>query len=236
MSATNPYDLSTTANPYLQGQADAITRTATNNLNRNILPGIGSGAVAAGGYGGSRQGIAEGIAIGDTNKGITDSLSNLYSNAYGQNQQYNLGLGGLGNQLTLGLGGLALGSQGQNMNFYTQQRGLDQSGAQLGANLYNAGNAGYLGQGTGIYGIGNTQQQAPWAPAQNASNIFSQYSGLGGSQVQTQQGSQLGGALGGALAGAQLGKSLGGGLGFGGGNGAGVTPGTYTGIVDNWWD
>lgn len=226
MDNTNPYDLGTTANPYLQGQADAITRTATNNLNRNILPGIGSGAVAAGGYGGSRQGIAEGNAIGQTNQGITDSLANLYGNAYGQNQNYNLGLGGL-----------ALGSQGQGYNFYSQQRGLDQSGAQLGANLYNAGNAGYLGQGTGIYGIGNTQQQAPWQPAQNASNIFSQYSGLGGSQVQTQQGSQVGGALGGALAGAQLGKSLGGGLGFGSSNGSGTLP-MYPGAgsATNWWD
>jgi hypothetical protein len=226
--AANPYDLSATENPYLQSQGDAITRTATNNLNRNILPGIGAGAVAAGGYGGSRQGIAEGLAIGETNKGITDSLSNLYGNAYGQNQQYNLGLGNL-----------ALGNQGQNYNFYTQQRGLDQSGVQLGANLYNAGNAGYLGQGTGIYGIGNTQQQAPWTAANNAGNVFSQFSGLGGSQVQTQQGSQLGGALGGALAGAQLGKSLGGGLGLGGGGGnMGGTLPMYPGAgqLNNWWD
>lgn len=176
----NPYDLSATANPYLQNAADALTNQVTNNLKTNILPGIDSGAVAAGGFGGSRQGIAEGQAIGQTNLGLSSGLSNLYSNALGQN-----------------------------LNFYSAQRGLDQSGAQVGANLYNAGNAGYMGQGTGIYGIGSTQQQAPWMPAQNASNIFSQYSGLGGSQVQTQQGSQLGGALGGALAGAQIGKNLG---------------------------
>src|SRR5574343_1806986 len=44
-------------NPYLGAQANAITQQATQNLQNNIMPGINSGAVAAGGYGGSRQGI-----------------------------------------------------------------------------------------------------------------------------------------------------------------------------------
>lgn len=178
--ATNPYDLSATANPYLANAAQALTSQVTNNLNTNVLPGIDSNAIAAGGYGGSRQGVADSLAIGQSNLGLSSGLASLYNNALGQN-----------------------------LNFYSQQRGLDQSGAQLGANLYNAGNAGYLGQGTGITGIGNTLQQAPWTVQQNAGNIFSQYSGLGGSQTQTLNGNPLGAAIGGGLAGAQLGQNLG---------------------------
>lgn len=196
-------------NPYLQDQTNAITRTATDNLRQNILPNIGGGAVAAGGYGGSRQGIAEGLAIGQTNQGISNAVANLQGNAYQFDQANETNRLGLNNQYNLGLGNLGLQNQQQGLNFYTQQRGLDQSGAQLGANLVGAGNAGYLSQGTGIAGIGNTQQQAPWTALQNGSNVFSQYSGLGGGQVQNQQGSALGGAIGGGLAGAQIGKNLG---------------------------
>src|SRR5438105_1502239 len=62
------------ANPYLTGalkSAVDLTNTSyqnnqdslTNNLQRNILPGLRSSAVLTGQYGGSRQGIAEGNAI-----------------------------------------------------------------------------------------------------------------------------------------------------------------------------
>jgi len=182
---------SATSNPYLQNQADAITNQVNRNLQNNILPGINSQAQAAGGYGGSRQGIAQGLAIGQTNQDLSNALAGLYGQQY-QNDQ-NLGLGY---------------TQAMN-NFYTQNRQLDQSGLQLGANLINAGNAGYLGQGTSIYGIGQTQQQAQWLPIQNAGNIYSQFSGLGGGQTSTLSGSPLGGAVGGALAGAQIGRNLG---------------------------
>lgn len=197
------------SNPYLGAQANAITQQATQNLQLNQLPGISSGAVAAGGYGGSRQGIAEGVATGLTNQGITNSLASLYGNQYQQDQQNALQQQSINNQYNLGLGGLGLNNQLQNYNFYTQNRGLDQSGAALGANLYNQGNAGYVGQGTGVTGIGNTQQQAPWNVTNNAGNAFNQFSGLGGGQINTQNGSALGGAVGGALIGQQAVSNLG---------------------------
>lgn len=196
-------------NPYLQDQTNAITQTATNNLRQNILPNIGGGAVAAGGYGGSRQGIAEGLAIGQTNQGISNAVANLQGNAYQFDQANETNRMGLNNQYNLGLGNLGLQNQQQGLNFYTQQRGLDQSGAQLGANLVNSANAGYVGQGAGIGQLGATQQQAPWTALQNASNIYSQFSGLGGTQTQTQPNSPFGNAVGGALAGAQVGSNLG---------------------------
>lgn len=202
---TNPYDTSgslgfgqSPSNPYLSAQAGAIANTATNNLQRNILPGIDGGAVAAGGYGGSRQGIAQANAIGQTNQDITNATANLYGNAYAQDQNYNLGMGALQNQ-----------QQATQNNFYTQQRGLDQSGIQLGANLISNANSGLVGQGQGVYGVGQTQQQAPWQVTNNAGNAFSQFAGLGGSQVNTQQGSTLGAITGGAILGSQLYNNLG---------------------------
>ncbi|WP_156328104.1 MULTISPECIES: hypothetical protein [unclassified Massilia] len=45
----------------------------TNNLQRDILPGIRSNSVLAGQYGGSRQGVAEGLAISDLTKQLNNS-------------------------------------------------------------------------------------------------------------------------------------------------------------------
>lgn len=178
-------------NPYLPIQTDAITQAVTQNLQNNILPGIGSGAAQVGGYGGSRQAILESNAIGQTNQGLSNALANLYGNAYQADQQYNLGLGNMAT------------------NFYTAQRGQDLAQAALGANLYGQGNAGYVNQGAGLQNLGNYQQQASWMPLQNAANTYSQFSGLGGGLTNTQQGSPLGGILGGALMGAQITKNLG---------------------------
>lgn len=66
-------------NPYLKTALDASANQSrqafntlqgdiTNNLQRSILPGIRGGAIASGQYGGSRQGIAEGLALSDANR------------------------------------------------------------------------------------------------------------------------------------------------------------------------
>jgi hypothetical protein len=67
-----------------------VVADATNNLTRNILPSIRGGAVADGAYGGSRQGIAEGLAAAETSRGIGDTLARMDMDAYGQGlQAYN---------------------------------------------------------------------------------------------------------------------------------------------------
>ena len=200
MMPTNPYASpgmgSASNNPYVDAQASSISQQANQNLGLNTMPAIASAANMAGGFGGSRQGVAEGVATGLSNQGVSNAQSNLYANAYNTDQQHNLGM------------------QGQNYNFYTQNRQLDQSGAQLGANLYNQGVNGNLSQGAGQYAIGSQQQAAPWTALNNAGNAFGQYSGLGGSQTQTQNGSTLGAITGGALLGSQVLGNLG--LGSGG--------------------
>jgi hypothetical protein len=90
---------------------------ASDNLTRTVLPAIRSGANLSGGYGGSRQGIAEGVAIGDTNKQLTRSadslaanlaqtnanaLSTAYEAAQGRKADAAAGLGGIATNVATG--------------------------------------------------------------------------------------------------------------------------------------
>ena len=128
-----------------------------------------------------------------------------------QNQQAN-------NQYALGSRGLDLQAQNQNNDFYTAQRGQDLSQMQIGANLMNAANAGYLSQGQGLYNLGLTQMQAPWQALQNMNAAVTPYTGFGTTSM-SQSGSPLAGALGGAIGAAQLANMFkGSSSGFGGGN------------------
>jgi hypothetical protein len=187
-------------NPYLQNYANSIATNANNNLQRNILPGINQQALANGGIGGSRQGIAQGLAIGDTQNAISNAQAQLYSNSYGQDQQYNLGLGQLGLNSTIA-----------NQNFYTNQRGQDLQQANLGASLASQGNQGLYNQGQNLYNTGQAQFQAPYNALNYYTNTLSPFSGLNQTQTSNSpSGSTLGNVVGGALTAAQLWKLFGG--------------------------
>jgi hypothetical protein len=184
-------------NQYTQRLADSLATQSNQNLAQNVMPQISQGAQLAGQYGGTRQGVAQGIAAGNAQSGLDLAQSQLYNNAYGQDQ-----------------------------NFYTQQRGQDQSGMQLGANLYGMGNTGNLGIGAGQYSLGQTYMNAPLTAAQNYAGIVNPYSGLNGSSTSgggssststttnsgnpgTTSGGGLQGALGGAIGGWQMGSNFG---------------------------
>lgn len=216
-------------NPYIQQQADAIQAASNQNLAQNVMPGIRSGALGAGQYGSSRQGIAEGVAAGNAQTGVAGAQAQLYGNAYAQDQnnalqqqsinnQYSLGVGNLGlgftnanNNFNLGMGQLGNQATAQNQSFYTQQRGQDLQQLGLGASLYGQGVTGQVGVGQGQYQTGQTGYQAPLNSLQQYSNLLSPYTGLGGTQVTTgnTSGGGLNSAIGGALAGGQIGKNLG---------------------------
>lgn len=65
-------DLLEQGNPYLEQMIDTATRPLTENFTQNVLPSIGSAAQKSGAYGGSRQGVLEGLAAGETAKAIGD--------------------------------------------------------------------------------------------------------------------------------------------------------------------
>lgn len=144
------------ANPYLAQQAGAISQNATRALNEQMLPGVRSEAIAAGGFGGSRQGIAEGLAMGRTADAISGAVGNLYSTDYQNQMNRNLqryqtdvgsalGLGqldatirGIDNQYALGLGGLNMQQRGLDNQLYLGQGGLNMQGRGLD-NQYDLG-------------------------------------------------------------------------------------------------
>jgi len=142
-------------NPYLQDSANAITQQANNNLFNYQLPQINSGAIAAGGFGGSRHGVVQGLAIGQTNQGISNALANQSYQAWDSDQnratqqamQQNAinaqqRLAEMQNQTTrdLGFSGLANQRYGMDQNFglgvgglANQRYGMDLNyGVQLG--------------------------------------------------------------------------------------------------------
>jgi len=74
-------------NPYIGGVADTITDRLNRNFSENLMPGIQGGATMAGQSGGSRQGVAEGIAARGTQEALGSSLNQLYGDAYGRGLQ-----------------------------------------------------------------------------------------------------------------------------------------------------
>lgn len=120
-ASTGGYGLS--SNPYQGGQANAI-RNQQSQLLDHAMSQIGANSVATGGYGGSRQGVAEGVAAGQAATGLDSALANLYSTNWNQDQNR------------------GLQQYGMDQNFYTGQRGLDLQQAGLGATLYGLGQQG----------------------------------------------------------------------------------------------
>ena len=193
-------------NQYTQRLADQLTARSNQNLNQTVMPQINQGAQLAGQYGGTRQGVAQGVAAGNAQTGLDSAIAGLYVDAYGRDQ-----------------------------NFYTQQRGQDQSGMQLGANIYNMGNSGNLGIGAGQAALGQQYQNAPMQATQTYASTINPYMGVNGGTNSSHSsttnnydangnligggggggGFNLQGALGGGLAGYQTGRNLG----IGGGSG-----------------
>ena len=175
-----------TKNPYLDQMASGLRDQFTQFRDDGLAANRGN-AVAMGNVGGSRQGIAEARTMTDAGKGYDSAIANLYGQDYNNQMNRNLQQYGVDTNAYLT-------NQGQQLGFYGDQRRLDQSGAALGASLYGLANNG------------------DWSGLNSASNIYNQYSGLGGSSTTG-------------------GESGGGGLGFLGGAGAAYQ--MYRGLFGN---
>jgi hypothetical protein len=175
-------------NPYMKAQADAMTQQVAQNFNQQIMPSIRRGSMATGGFGGSRQGIAEGMATQGAQQALSNSLAGLYGQGYRDDRTYDLGLGSLA----------------------AQNRGLDLQSQRLGGDLFTQALNNGIGVGNALYQSGQREMLAPWQnainPYLNAINLLAGNSGT----VSTggQSGGGWTGALGGAISGAQLAKLL----------------------------
>lgn len=74
------------SNPFLQANLDAVTRQVRQNLGQGLNQ-INQQAVGAGGFGGSRQGVAQGQAITQANQIAADTAAQMLMQNYQQGQQ-----------------------------------------------------------------------------------------------------------------------------------------------------
>ena len=99
--ALSPETLDVANNPYVNNMAQAAADRAMGGV-YDSLADVRGGAIMSGGYGGGRQGIAEGNAIAAAADSANQASAQIYSNAYSQ---------GLRNQLgTLGQTGALMGA------------------------------------------------------------------------------------------------------------------------------
>ncbi|HEY1180801.1 MAG TPA: hypothetical protein VGE56_00740 [Rhodocyclaceae bacterium] len=213
---------------------DQMQRQATDHLQKNVLSGIRSNSVLSGQYGGSRQGIAEGNAIGDFAEAQQQAI-----NQFGQNNT-NAAVGAQAQAYetdsnralaaTQGLGAQQYGVAQQdaatknaaefmnvgqfNQNIANnaqmqQQTNLANLNAQQGQNQLNqAGKiagAGLLsGQMGQAYQYGTANQDYALNRAQQVNGLLSPYLSSNPPQQIAPQSSVGGSALGGAMAGLGL--------------------------------
>ena len=80
----DPNILNADSNPYLQSYMSAALHPLESQFSTQIMPGISSDAITAGGFGGSRQGIAQGLAAQGLQQSSGDIVSKIASEGYGQ--------------------------------------------------------------------------------------------------------------------------------------------------------
>jgi hypothetical protein len=177
-------------NPYLKSAIDAATRPITEKYTdpNGVLAQIRSEGVASGGYGGTRQGLAEGVAGGRYLNEVGDVAAKMSSDAYNTGQNtFAKTLAFAPTALQTGMLPAemmsAVGAQKENLtqmqNDYASQ-----------ANMWDL--------------------NKEWAPLQNYANMV--YGGSNPTAVTTTTGGGNGGrsAIGGAMGGAMMGYQIGG--------------------------
>jgi hypothetical protein len=168
-------------NPHMLAMGNEITRNVNDNLQRNIMPGIRGNAMASGTVGGSRQGVAEGLATGESMKGLAGALANLYGGQFNQDRGYGLQSDALDFGIHRGnLQDMRQGQQDQ-VGFLGQMANWNQQG---------------IGAATQV-------RDQPFADWQRFVQPASQMAGLGGQTSQQLQGNPWLGAMGGYMAGSK---------------------------------
>lgn len=161
-------------NPYLDEMAQGIQSQMNDNWTRNIAPSLRSGAMTAGGFGGSRQGVVEANGANDMNRSLGQNLTNLYGTDFNNTQNRNLQKYGMDQSYNLGMANNNLG--------YSN---LDSNNAQFGANLgLNTMNAQNAWANNGVSAANSIQNQ-PINYFNTFANNSNTSGGLGGTGTNT---------------------------------------------------
>jgi len=157
-------------NPALQANIEGAIRPVFQQLTEDVLPQIQDQAIAAGGTGGSRQGVAEGLAISRANQSALDTSAQLSNQAFqGGLDLFGRGLGLAPQTLQTATAPAtildAVGSQNQNfeqslINDLVNRHSFDQNvdaaklaqfanlvGGNFGSTAFNTASGGSTGSG-----------------------------------------------------------------------------------------
>ena len=105
-------------NPYLEQSIQATADSANRNFARNTMPGLTNNSIVNGGVGGSRQGIAQGLAASDLSRQLIDSEAGVRTDQ--RNFDLNQQLSALTNQSSI------LSGQGTGQNMLLRSGGIQQ--------------------------------------------------------------------------------------------------------------
>lgn len=166
-------------NPYVQNMMQSNQFMANRNLSENLLPMIDSGAVAAGQMGGSRQGIAQGLAMRGTQEALANANAQTMMDAYGKGLGAQQGALGMAPSI-MGMGMAPMDIMGQ-VGQYNQ--GIDQTALDADMARWNY------------------NQNLPWENLGRYSNIVSQAPWGSSSTQEGGTSSPVAGAIGGGLLG-----------------------------------
>ena len=133
--------LATGGQDYSQGMIDNLSQNLGRFYQEQLMPGIQSNAIQAGGLGGGRQGIAEGLAAGRTADAFGQGVNNI-----------NFQQQGIQNQAAQTYGGLQAQGIGQGMQGIGAQFGFGVDPYLQLANIYGT-SPGTLNTSKG-YGFG----------------------------------------------------------------------------------
>mgnify|MGYP001819084871 FL=1 len=128
-------------NPMTGQVMDMVTNRLNQNFTENVLPALGDEAVAGGQYGGTRQGIAEGIASRGHQQATGDAMTQIGNNALNQALAQQMQAAGLTRGAEnlygqMGQGALNLNAQmGSNANNLNAQLATQASLGNLNANV-----------------------------------------------------------------------------------------------------
>ena len=125
-------DIQAYQNPYQQNVIQGLQTEAQRNMQTGLNT-IGSQATAAGAFGGSRHGIAEGQMMGDVQRGLNQQIGQLQQQGFTQAQ--NMAQQDIANRLSQANLGLSAASQLGNLGqqSFNMGRTIQQDVAQQGA-------------------------------------------------------------------------------------------------------
>lgn len=224
-------------NPALNDAIKAIQRPLAEQYAESVLPNIRGGARLTGGIGGSRQGVAEGLASGRFAQAAEDAASKAALSTYGQNLQaaldrYNQNLAAQEARYRTNIASedqryatnRQLEAQRYAQNYDTWLKSLGMT-PELGNAMIQQGMVGpatQFGMGNYLYGMDqarlsdevaryNYNQMAPFLAAKDIAGIAQGIGPIGTQSIGSiAPKNQLTSGLGGAMAGGQLGMMIGG--------------------------